>query len=580
MESCRQLDLAGSASASGLIVLVVVLLLSLSWFSLPGFTQIPPQSDCTIRIKKLFDGKRWSELVDEVESTSVRGGDVDYYYGSALAQLGRWDEARTALLSGRLLQPNDERFPIELGGVAFKQKRYSEAAQWLRLALRLNPNDSYSNDFLATIYFLQSNLEAALKYWNRISKPQIENVQVEPRLRIDPVLLDRAFAFSPARIMLLRDFLTTQKRVEGLGVFPIHRIGLDASEDGKFDATFDAQERNGFGSSAWEALASTFYGVFYQTIYIDYYNLGRSATNVSSLVRWDAQKRRLKASLSAPRNENPKYRYQFGLDLRNENWNLWKSTGGSVAQLGTLNLMKEAANGEIGSFGDGSWNWSAGAELSHRDYRNIVWGSTIPATVLMKGYQLKQLAKLDFELGRAPEGRFKSHTTISSEAGAIWASPAQSFVKLQGLLTADWYPQMSGDDYMMQGRIRFGKTVGSVPFDELHMLGLERDNDLWMRGHIGTRDGRKGNAPLGRNYFLLNWEMDKNVYNNGFFSVKLSPFLDIGQITDPSPGLGAKQWLWDTGAQVKFSLLGVRMRFIYGKDLRSGTNTFYATPGR
>jgi hypothetical protein len=133
---------------------------------------------------------------------------------------------------------------------------------------------------------------------------------------------------------------------------------------------------------------------------------------------------------------------------------------------------------------------------------------------------------------------------------------------------------------MMQGKIRFGKTVGSVPFDELFMLGLERDNDLWMRGHIGTRDGRKGNAPLGRNYFLLNWEIDKNVYSNAFFSVKLSPFLDIGKTIDPSPGLGAKQWLWDTGVQVKFSLLGVRMTFIYGKDLRSGTNTFYATPGQ
>ena len=29
------------------------------------------------------------------------------------------------------------------------------------------------------------------------------------------------------------------------------------------------------------------------------------------------------------------------------------------------------------------------------------------------------------------------------------------------------------------------------------MLGLERDNDLPMRAHIGTRDGRKGSAPGG-----------------------------------------------------------------------------------
>ena len=54
-------------------------------------------------------------MVDEVESASARGGEINFYYGSALAQLGRWDEARTALLAGRRLQPTDERFPVELG---------------------------------------------------------------------------------------------------------------------------------------------------------------------------------------------------------------------------------------------------------------------------------------------------------------------------------------------------------------------------------------------------------------------------------------------------------------------------------
>jgi len=98
-----------------------------------------------------------------------------------------------------------------------------------------------------------------------------------------------------------------------------------------------------------------------------------------------------------------------------------------------------------------------------------------------------------------------------------------------------------------------------------------------MRAHIGTRDGRKGSAPLGRNYFLSNWEIDKNIYNNGMFGAKLSPFLDTGNITDALPGLGSKKWLWDTGIQAKFSVLGVRWKFTYGKDLRSGGNAFYLT---
>ncbi len=140
-----------------------------------------------------------------------------------------------------------------------------------------------------------------------------------------------------------------------------------------------------------------------------------------------------------------------------------------------------------------------------------------------------------------------------------------------------WFPQAQGDDYEVQHWIRAGKTFGDVPFDELFMLGLERDNDLWMRGHIGTRDGRKGSAPLGQNYFLSNWEADKNVYHNGIFTVKLGPFLDTGKITDPVPGLGSHKWLWDLGAQAKVRVFGVGVAFSYGKDLRSGNNAFYVT---
>lgn len=129
----------------------------------------------------------------------------------------------------------------------------------------------------------------------------------------------------------------------------------------------------------------------------------------------------------------------------------------------------------------------------------------------------------------------------------------------------------------MQGKVRAGWTFGQSPFDELFSLGVERDNDLWLRAHVGTRDGRKGNAPMGRSYFLSNWEFDKNVYRNSFISLRLGPLLDIGKITDFSVGLGSRKWLWDLGAQAKVRVLGQSVAFSYGKDLRSGNNAFYVS---
>lgn len=100
-----------------------------------------------------------------------------------------------------------------------------------------------------------------------------------------------------------------------------------------------------------------------------------------------------------------------------------------------------------------------------------------------------------------------------------------------------------------------------------------------MRAHIGTRNGRKGSAPLGQQYFLSNWEMDKKLYENGILSLKLSPFLDLGRM-DSSLGTGSDKWLWDTGVQAKLHIFGVGSSFIYGKDLRTGRNAFYVNASR
>jgi tetratricopeptide (TPR) repeat protein len=584
MERRGQLDVAGSTSSRGRIIRALALGLFLLAAAVHGNSQTPIPTDSASqlasRVKQLASEERWPEIVRELESVPPQEADLDYYYGTALAQLGRLDQARRAFLNGRRLAPRDKRFPVELAGVAFKQKHYPAASAWLRCALRVDPTDPYANDFLGTVYFLEGNLDAALKYWNRIGKPYIETVQPDHPLRARPALLDRALAFSSASELLLADLATSRVRLEGLEIFPAPRIQLSARPDGKFDATLNLQERNGWGNNAWEALISTFSGVAYQTIYPEYDNLGGSALNVMSLFRWDAQKRRLVTSVCGPLHQNPKWRYRLGVDLRNENWDIRDSFEGPAPSLGVLNLRREAASADIASFNSGRWGWSAGVEFSQRDYRSVVPGSTLPPQLLLEGSQLKQLAQIHYTLLRVPEHRFVVDTGASSQLGRIWSQPAHAFAKLQGSLEAKWSPQAQADDYAVQTKVRGGGTSGQPPFDELYMLGMERDDHLWMRAHIGTRDGRKGSAPLGRRYLLVNNEIDKSLYSNGLITVKLSPFLDSGKITDPADNLGSQKWLWDTGAQAKLRVLGVGVTFVYGKDLRSGNNAFYFTAGR
>ncbi len=539
--------------------------------------QTSPDFGPVQQAKQLADKEQWQEVVRLSESVAIRPPELNYLYGTALAHLEHWPQAHQVFRAGERSLPQDERFPLELAGVDFKQKRYAEATSHLQRALRLAPKDPYANEFLATIYFLQGNLEAAVKYWNRVGKPNLANVKASPTPRATPAMLDRALAFAPASTLTRGDLLTSQARIQALEIFPTFSFDLQARDDGQFDLVFRNQERNGFGSNKWQALIRILRGLPTQSIYSEFYNFHGKAINLVSMYRWDAEKRRVFAELSGPFRLNPKRRVSSGIDLRGENWDIRPSFTGQVPLLGSFNMRREAVNAKITSIQSGRWSWSAGAELSHRDFRDIFLGSALTPDLLAKGYQLKQVAEIKGDLWRYPERRFAISSGVSSEVGRIWSNPAHAFEKLQASLRLHWLPQAQGDDYELQHQFRAGKTWGPVPFDELFTLGALGDNNLFMRGHITTHAGRKGSGPLGRNYFLSNWELDKNIFHDSFVTVKLGPFLDTGKITDPLPSLGSHRWLWDTGGQVKLKAFGFGVALVYGKDLRSGDNAVFIT---
>jgi len=533
------------------------------------------QTDRTPAAKQLFEQERWSELAQLLQQESRSSADLDYYYGIALAHLERWAEAGKAFVDGQRLAPNDKRFPIELAGVAFKQKKYGDARQDLHRALRLDSKDEYANEFLATIYFLQGNLEAALKYWNRVGKPLVAEVPSEPGLKVRPALLDHAFAFSPASTLTLDELLASNVRLRGLEIFSAYKVNLEARPDGRFDAGFRAQELNGFGNSKLQALVRIFSGALFEEITPEYYNLRGSGTNIISLFRLDTDKRRAVVAMNGPLAGNPKWRYRVGADFRNENWTVQTSFTGPSTFLGATNLRRESVSAEISRFVGARWTWTMGVELSRRDFRNAIPGVALTPDLLAKGYQMKQKAQFTYELWRSPEKRLVISSSGSSQAGRLWSQPGQSFEKLQATLGMHWFPREQSEDYETQWRVHAGKTFGQIPFDELFMLGVDRDNDLPLRAHSGTRHGEKGSAPLGRNYFLSNWENDKHIYSNGILTVKLGPFLDTGKILDSTSTLGPHKWLFDIGPQAKLKVLGVGLVLLYGKDLRTGNNAFY-----
>ena len=573
MASCAKLDAARGARRYQLIFLLLAL--ALGWPALGQ--QASPDAARLDAAQKAFDSGRWEEAAQLSQGPETQTADLDFLRGLALARQQHWEQARRAFVAGHRKAPNDPRFLVELAGVDYKQNNYLSATRNLRAALRLDSRDTYTLDFLGTIYFLQGNLEAALKYWNAVDKPRLHNVNVQPAPRVKETLLRRAIAFNAPQVLSGDSLLTTHARLENLGIFSRERVGL-TSAGNNFDATLHLAERNGWGDSKLEGAIALLSGLPYATIYPEIYDLGHRAINFASLVRWDSEKRRAFGTVSTPLFDNPARRLQIYFDARNENWNLSHTLFGGAAP-SDLNMRRIAGGVELRAVVNGRWSWSTGSEIASRSFRNLPGTPSVAEKAFFAdATSFAYWLRADRSLLRLPEHRFTVDSSAEGRTGRTFTENLGAFGAVRGTLDAHWLPRVSGDDLEMRTRVRAGATLGAVPFDELFQLGVERDNDLWLRGHAGTSGGRKGAAPLGRRYFLTNWEMDKNVYSNGIFAVKLGPFLDNGSITDSSGLFGSQRWLWDTGAQCKVRVLGsVTVVLIYGRDLRGGHNIFYAT---
>jgi len=504
--------------------------------------------------------------------------DVEYRRGLELARQERWDEARSAFLAGRRKAPRDKRFLVELAGVAFKQGRSGESKGELHHALRLDPADRYAADFLATIYYLEGNLPAAVKWWNRSGKPRIEEVRTIPRPRVDPVLLDRALRFAPASRLLAADLAASEARLDLLGIFAARRIELAARPDGSFDLTLHLAERSGWGANRTQGLLALARGLPYRTVHVELYNLKHAAINSLSLIRWDPQKQRVATSLALPLRGNPALRFKTGFDARDEEWDVARALHQSGALAPRFGMRTLEATAGIEGVSGSRWRWSSGAALVVRRYRTGA-DRAAPAGLFTSSPSLEYRSGLGAQLLAWPERRFVLDAFGQLHAARLLSVDGGRYARVDGGLRWRWAPSSGPRKPELSGTVRAGTIVGSVPFDRLVSLGVERDGDLGLRGHAGVADGRKGAGPLGRSFLVVRNQLDLMVYRAAFWSVRLGPFLDAGRARDPNGLFGSSVLHVDAGLEARFSVLDrVGVVLSYGRDLRGGRGAFFSAP--
>lgn len=538
---------------------------------LPG----PAPDDPAAQVRSLYERGEYAAAVRVAKAEPEPSPDTVFYHGLALARLEQFNEAQVVFQSGRARHPDDQRFSYELAGLAYRRRRMPEAKSILRDALRRDPGNTYGNDFLASLYWLDGNIAGALKYWNRINKPLIQDVLLVPPPSLEAVLLERTIAISGGQVFTLARLRTTEGNLDRLNIFSRRQIELTPHQDQRFDLTFRLFQISPPVTGWIGQLLPIARGLPYQAVHFDRSNIGDRAINFKSLWRWDPEKRRIRTDLSGVIGLNPQRGYRLLFDARDENWDLSR-TYLAEEPVDRLKARKIEAGGDAVFALNDRLDWTTGLRVARRQFQN-----DDGALAFAGGWSAELRNQIDYRLLTLAERRVRVDSSGVLRTGRLLTGMPSRYTILEGDLSGFWTPEAKGDRWEVEVRLRAGKTFGRSPFDEFFQLGMERDSHLWLRGHVGTENGRKGNAPLGTEYVLLQAGFDRTVAQLPFLRLKAGPFFDAGWIAGPSNRFGSRGWMPDTGIQAKVIVAGgLTWSVVYGRDLRGGHGAFYTTVSR
>jgi hypothetical protein len=389
---------------------------------------------------------------------------------------------------------------------------------------------------------------------------------------VDPVLLARLPAVSAGQVLTLRRLVRTEAAMRDSGIFADVRFRLTPQSGQLYDLTIETESREQSAGRWWSRLLPYVRSLPYEAVNVDYFNIGENATNLTSLWRWDSEKRRIAAEVSRPATATVRYRLM--VDARDERWDLRRTYRGESGALNGVVLRKAEAGGEaMFRIGDTA-RWTSGVFVSNREYKHVPGDG---GQVFAGGWLAEMRNRLEGTLAHWPERRARVDGWAALRTGRFIGDDGISrFVSPSAGVHAHWLPQTRGEKYEVNVSARAGGVYGRAPLDELYTLGMERDNPLWLRGHVGTRDGRKGNAPLGSQFLLVNSDVQRELWRVLFLRVQAGPFFDVGGTRDPRRHFGSRGLLYDAGLQVTVrTLRGIRISAVYGRDLRDGRPAFY-----
>ena len=521
-----------------------------------------------VDVAQLYSTGQYAEVVAATDN-GPRDPDTLFLRGMALARLDRWAEAEQTMRMGQAVSPQDPRFPTELAGIAYRLKDYRHSRRLLRRALKLSPDAEYARNFLGSLYLLDSNADAALVEWNPLDQPHLSSVELPAGLRTDPVLLDRALTFAPTTTLQLSELRTSRARLNLLDAFAGYDFDLVPTPPGdSYKLRLRGTERSGLFGAPRRALIRSARGLPYRTVFLEHDNGGGNASSLHAIARWDPYRRRANVVYSRPLVGEARYRWRVFGDAREERWDLTRR----IPDLPNFRLQKVEAGAGFDSVVNGSFRWGAEAAAVVRSYR----GEATEQTRMPDAAGARTDVNFNWTPLYFPARRITVTTETRIGLGSVSEGEGTLYGRAETAAQLRW---SSGRNWNFQTRFSAGALPGDAPFDELYILGVERDNELVFRGIRNDRDGRKGSAPVGDRYWLSSTDLTRRVANFSLAAIHAGPFFDAGVVRDSRGQFGDPRAQFAAGVQLELRLFGAfGIKLLYGRDLRTGQDLLFSRP--
>ncbi|HEX9899031.1 MAG TPA: C39 family peptidase, partial [Candidatus Methylomirabilis sp.] len=172
--------------------------------------------------------------------------------GVLLAQDGDTAEAERRFLQAETSCPQSPAPVRERAGLRFLSGDWPGAIRLAEQALALDPNDAHTWQLLAGSFFLEGDVEGALRAWNHVSEPRTDLTHIDGLSRIRYSTIAGQLDLPPRRVLTPRAFRQARRRLAEVPAQADSRLSLRPGPGGMAQVDVALQERPSTFGGPWD----------------------------------------------------------------------------------------------------------------------------------------------------------------------------------------------------------------------------------------------------------------------------------------------------------------------------------------